>query len=204
MTKWDYLYVSLKCKIALIRQLKENGQLKKNLFASFQPIYVMEELNEADTDDAGNNSQLDFDKSTDLCSSWFSFKKNTTYDYLTELMTKCGANLTSRVALAQIIVAIDKTNDYDSNCTSGQLRLETDRDTFRQSVKQLEKCIRKKQDGIMVVSSDWIIGWKLSIFMPIYILLKYWNLFFCFKDCLLDDSNVQIKEFEITCLNTSL
>ena len=121
----------------------------------------MEEASTNDTDTeltSDETSCTDFDKSADMCNSWFTFKKNTTYDYLTELMIKCGANLTSRVALAELIVAIDKSNDYDSNCTNGQVRLTNDRAQFRKSLQDMAKNIRKKQDGIKVVSSDWIIG----------------------------------------------
>lgn len=113
----------------------------------------MEELIDSDFD----TSQLF--KTNEMSNSWYSFKASTTYDYLTEIMTKCGACLTSRVALADFIVAIDKTNDYNSETSSsGQKKLERDREVFRECLVELSKKLRPKQDGIKVVSSDWVIG----------------------------------------------
>jgi len=146
--------------------------LKRNTFASYKNIYVIEELNEScSNDDTYNKSNTsndefnDFDmgqslKPNELSNSWFTLKKFTTYDYLTEIMTKCGACLTSRVALAELIVAIDKTNDYNTETSSGRMQLEKDRNIFRECAIELRKKLRSKQSGIQIVSSDWIIGKK--------------------------------------------
>jgi hypothetical protein len=116
----------------------------------------MEELNDCDLGDT-----IQSFKTNEMSNSWYSFRASTTYDYLTEIMTKCGACLTSRVALADFIVAIDKTNDYNSETPSGQEQLENDRNVFRECLMELSKKLRSKQGGIKVVSSDWVIGMNL-------------------------------------------
>jgi hypothetical protein len=159
--------------IGFLRQLPQNIKFKRNLFSGYKNLYVMEEIMNSDADESESN------ENNQLCNSWFSFKSNTTYDYLTELLTKCGACLTSRVALAELVVTIDKTNDYDTDTSHGERRLEQDRSLFKDAMNDLTRVLRKKQDGIMVVSSDWVI------------------------DTLVEDSCHDLKEFEITCLSTS-
>jgi hypothetical protein len=150
-----------------IRQLKQNIKIKRSTFTAFKNVYVLEEPNEdkcnqsQDSDVADADADFDFVKplkSNELSNSWYTLKNATTYDYLTEILTKCGACLTSRVALAELIVAIDKTYDYNSDTPLGQVQLEKDRNAFRDCMNELSKKLRTKQAGIMVVSSEWIIG----------------------------------------------
>jgi len=118
-------------------------------------------LGEDKCDQSQNDDDFDFVKplkSNGLSNSWYTLKNASTYDYLTEILTKCGACLTSRVALAELIVAIDKTYDYNSETPRGQAQLAKERNAFRDCMHELSRKLRTKQAGIMVVSSEWIIG----------------------------------------------
>ena len=167
----------------LIRHLQQEAKLKRNIFSSFKNIYVVEEQSEEAVANSNDDEDFNISKSAELCNSWFSLKQSTTYDYMTELLVKCGACLTSRVALADLIIAVDKTNDYDTDTSSGQIRLETDRVRFVASMQELRTKLRRKQDGIMVVSSDWIVCALLGE---------------------ADFASSHLEEFKIDCLNISL
>lgn len=130
--------------IKFIRNLK-NGKHSKDVFSLHKNVYVMEDhgVDESNL----NESEFDFEKCFDNSNSCFLYKENSTFNYITDLLIKCGANLTSRVGLAEIIIAID----------DGQMDKTELRDSFEACLIEFKKSIRKKC-GVKVISSEWVLG----------------------------------------------
>lgn len=132
--------------IRLIRHLKDKkhqlGQL--SLFSHLKQIYLIKENTDLEKDDD------DFDV-------MMKNKMNTIYDYFIDIMSKFGANLTSRAGMAELIIAIDKTDDLDLNNKEHRLVVEKERDYFVKCVNEIQNLTRKKS-SVQILSSSWIIG----------------------------------------------
>jgi hypothetical protein len=173
--------------IRLVRNLK--NKKCSQFFSSFKNIYIMEQREDCNEDvcstanatksrideDAVDESGLDltgtmleksaFFEATNLSLNIFK-NKNSTYDYLIEILTKCGAHLTSRVQHAELIIAIDRTQDFSQDVDKFQAEIESERVHFTETIQEMQKLVRKKE-GVQVISSDWILGIFISIFFDI-------------------------------------
>ncbi|CAF0900151.1 unnamed protein product [Brachionus calyciflorus] len=140
--------------IKFIRNLKLTDRI--DLFSKYGNIYISN--NENSYDENENDTQNSFSD------SFTSFKsKEKLYDYLHEVITRCNGLITSRVACADLILAIDKADDYDSS-EHGKACLKQVAICLKSSLDEIKNkltnCkIRKK---IPVVSSNWVLDTVLD------------------------------------------
>lgn len=161
--------------IKFIRAQNEPHSQKVNLFARFKNIYLIRDSseyeNDLDHDDVDDNNDDDDDdyhkQSADDINELdvlLKRRQNTLYDLFIDLLTKFGATLTSRASMAEFIIAIDKTNDFDDdeNNNEHRIAIENEKAHFDKCIKHIEHRLRKK-NGAQILSSNWIIGKFLEL-----------------------------------------
>ena len=145
--------------VKLIRFIN-NLQEKKfsQFFSKYKNVYVIPELEyeSGDETELQNASQTSNRNMLDMTLNIFK-SKNTTFDYLSEILTKCGCHLTSRPQQAELIFAIDRTHDFSIDRSKHEDEIEKESQYFIEKTNELKNEVRKK-GGVRVISSDWILG----------------------------------------------
>jgi hypothetical protein len=142
-------------KLAKLVRKVENSSLNRKLFSSLKNIFIMnDDFMKENKNDSNSNTNLSIFKD-------FFATSNSNFDsindILIDIMTKLGAHIISRVNCCSIIVAVDKTYDYDDNNQSDLDKIEHDKLNFVKSINKFKHSIRKK-NGVEIISSNWIMN----------------------------------------------
>ncbi len=158
--------------IRMLRYLKNHKM--SHIFQAYKNVYIIEhgenltesEMQLDESEQENSSSQIS------QCSFSFFKEKNTTYDHLVNIMTKCGGHLTSRPQQAELIIAVDRTQDFE-DMQKYRKEIKHEMVYFKQKAEELSRLIRKKE-GVSIVSSDWILDCLLEndILDPIIYELK--------------------------------
>ena len=145
-------------KLAKLVRKVENASLNRKLLSSLKNVFIMNDefMKENKNDSNNNTNQSNLSIFKDFFATSAS-NFNSIHDILIELMTKFGAHITSRVNCSSMIIAVDKTYDYDENNQSDLDRIEEDKLNFLKSIKKYKNLIRKK-NGVEIISSNWLIN----------------------------------------------
>jgi hypothetical protein len=145
-------------KLAKLVRKVENASFNRKLLSSLKNVFIMnDESSKENKNDSNNNTNQ---SNLSLFKDFFATSNcnfNTINDILIEIMTKLGAHITSRVNCSSMIIAIDKTYDYNENNQSDLERIESDKFNFIKSIEQFKNLIRKKS-GVEIISSNWILN----------------------------------------------
>lgn len=126
--------------VKMIRHLKLS---KINLFSQNMEIFLIKERQES------NKSNIEFDDLT------LFDKKSTLQVYLSQIIQKCGGVVSGKVRDAELMVALDKTNDYDDDNQTHQNKIKLDQNYFVTCIKKMKKMIKREE--VDVLSSEWIL-----------------------------------------------
>lgn len=139
----DYFDIQV---VRLIRTLHYQKSAKNTLdvFSKYKNIFLIKERSETNS-----KSNTEFDD------VMLFEKKSALQTYLAQIIGKCGGDTKSRVAEAEFMVAVDKTNDYDETIPNQLNKIRLDRGYFVECVKKLKTLVT---DTIDIVSSEWILG----------------------------------------------
>ena len=150
LTTYDELDFSVRL-VQLIRRLNAN-ESSNNYFERFTNIFVIRERTENKTNPAYEISVSDMEEDEPLKAK----RHNSPLSYwLRHLVVKCGGQLTNNPFQAELMIAIDRTGDYDEENKRDANKIKMDQKYFLNCIKKL-KCVISS--NVQVISSEWILG----------------------------------------------
>jgi len=126
--------------VRMIRRLKASSRFR--VFGGEKKMFVIKERQESAKVECGDEVA-------------FFEKKSTLQTYLSQIIQKCGGEMTSRVEEADIMIALDRTNDYDENNEVHLKRIEMDQKHFVTCIEKLKRLVTKAK--VEVISSEWVL-----------------------------------------------
>jgi hypothetical protein len=126
--------------VRMIRRLKAGSRFR--VFGGEKKMFVIKERLESGKVECGDEVA-------------FFEKKSTLQTYLSQIIQKCGGEMTSRVEEADIMIALDRTNDYDENNEVHLKRIEMDQKHFVVCIEKLKRLVTKAK--VEVISSEWVL-----------------------------------------------
>jgi hypothetical protein len=140
-------------RMARLLRLCKN-KISHDLFKKCKNVYIIPEAPQLQQPNQSCSSQSDFESSN------FFADYDTCQCLLSELIVKCGGHITSRMECAELLIAVDKTNDYDEESNVDKTKIELEQNYFAEKILEYRRKLRKKS-GVQVLTSDWIIGKKI-------------------------------------------
>jgi len=136
-------YAETDFDVQVVRLIRKTD-CKAKLFAGEKKIFLIKERT-----DLGKGGVISDDEDVE-----FFYKKSTLQTYLSQIIQKYGGEITCKFEEADLIVALDKTNDYDQTNEAHQKRIEMDQRYFVGCIYKLKKLLTKGR--VNVISSEWI------------------------------------------------
>ena len=87
--------------------------------------------------------------------------KSSLQTILSQIITLCGGAVTNEVRRGRLMIAMDKTNDYDEKNQSHKEKVKLDQQYFVMCISKLKSMIERP--NVNVISSEWVIGKLISI-----------------------------------------
>jgi hypothetical protein len=137
--------------VRLVKLIRRLPSIKLDLFSAYKNVFIIRERSESKL-----TSEIDSDDNEEIDDNSKKVKiKSTLHFFLSELLVKCGSILTNNPSKAELLIAIDKTNDYDENNKAHANKIKMDQKYFLNNINKLKNLISHE---LNVISSEWVLG----------------------------------------------